>query len=221
MNERTALYRHFAADDRLLYVGISFSAVSRLSQHNTQAHWSGHIARMTVEWFDTRAAALDAETNAIFNEKPLHNRKRPTPKGFKRIQRYEYERPAGCCNYELRDFPWFAGWQSPVEVDDALVALVRDPAHAIQASMTGLRDETVATLLVIAPEEFAEIKHGRKPVPEWFVEPFCTLTGCALLRQVCPPLPRPPMDGYYDEWAWLTYDQKVERMAAELRSAAA
>lgn len=67
------LYRHFDADGRLLYVGISLSAVARLSQHANGSHWSKAITRVEVETHPSRDAALAAERAAILAEKPLHN----------------------------------------------------------------------------------------------------------------------------------------------------
>lgn len=70
----TALYRHWNSDGELLYVGISLSAVQRLGQHRTTAHWFGQIANMTIEWFDSREAALEAERQAIKSECPKFNK---------------------------------------------------------------------------------------------------------------------------------------------------
>lgn len=75
--QRTALYRHFDAAGRLLYVGISLSAVQRLAQHKQASHWFAQIARVDVEWLPSRHDALRAESKAIANEAPLHNRARP------------------------------------------------------------------------------------------------------------------------------------------------
>jgi hypothetical protein len=54
---RTALYRHFDADGRLLYVGISMQ----------------DIATVRIEWFYSRKEALQAELRAITTENPAHN----------------------------------------------------------------------------------------------------------------------------------------------------
>ena len=67
------LYRHFAADDTLLYVGISLSAVYRLSQHRQTSSWFSEIVRVSIEKFPSRVEALQAETKAIQTEKPKHN----------------------------------------------------------------------------------------------------------------------------------------------------
>jgi hypothetical protein len=69
----TALYRHFDKDGRLLYVGISLSAVVRMQQHIRQAKWARDIARIEVEWFETRCEAEAAEWRAIRTEGPIHN----------------------------------------------------------------------------------------------------------------------------------------------------
>lgn len=69
----TALYRHFDTTGKLLYIGISVNAFKRFSEHKDQKDWSSDICSMTIEYFDTRIAALAAEKNAIKAEKPLHN----------------------------------------------------------------------------------------------------------------------------------------------------
>jgi len=75
MNDvRTALYRHWDADGNLLYVGISLSAVHRLTQHKRDSHWHDSIANMTIEWFDNRREALAAEREAIRMERPIFNK---------------------------------------------------------------------------------------------------------------------------------------------------
>lgn len=71
------LYRHFDSDGRLLYVGISLSAVTRLQQHATASHWFKDIARVEIEKLVSREAALNAERHAILNENPIHNTMRP------------------------------------------------------------------------------------------------------------------------------------------------
>jgi hypothetical protein len=71
-NKKTALYRHFDADNNLLYVGISLSAVNRLSQHKNKK-WFYDIVRIDVEWFDDRDLASNAELKAIRTERPKFN----------------------------------------------------------------------------------------------------------------------------------------------------
>lgn len=69
----TALYRHFNAEGRLLYVGISLSPTYRLAQHRDASAWFQQIASITVAWFDDRMAALKAEKEAIQSEHPEFN----------------------------------------------------------------------------------------------------------------------------------------------------
>lgn len=67
------LYRHFGADDLLLYVGISLSTVSRLAQHRTQSGWFHKIVKITIENFRTISEARFSEKSAIKKEKPIYN----------------------------------------------------------------------------------------------------------------------------------------------------
>ena len=84
----TTLYRHFDLNGNLLYVGISLSALSRLHQHEQEAHWFNRIDVIQLEQFATRPEALAAEKDAIQIERPAYNyhwwaanprRKPPTP----------------------------------------------------------------------------------------------------------------------------------------------
>ncbi len=83
---RHQLYRHFDKEGRLLYVGISLSAVARLAAHKGSAHWYDQITSVSIEQCESREALLDAEREAILAEKPLHNvvfgsaRPRPKPR---------------------------------------------------------------------------------------------------------------------------------------------
>lgn len=79
----TSLYRHFANDGSLLYVGISLSWPQRTKAHAKGSRWFEQVARVEIENFPTREAALDAEREAIKREKPafnvIHNRASPAP----------------------------------------------------------------------------------------------------------------------------------------------
>jgi hypothetical protein len=84
---RTALYRLFDCDGKLLYVGITCNVDSRMSSHASAKPWWGHVVRQDVEWFPDRPTALAAEVNAIVSEAPAHNVRdspwapKPPPRG--------------------------------------------------------------------------------------------------------------------------------------------
>lgn len=74
--ERTALYRLYDADDRLLYVGITTSPKTRFASHATYKHWWPQVDRKDVTWLaGTWGQALTIEAAAIQNEKPQFNGK--------------------------------------------------------------------------------------------------------------------------------------------------
>lgn len=76
---RTGLYRHYDADGRLLYIGVSRSAAQRLAQHKA-SRWDWRIAKVTVQYYSSRDEALAAERQAIKAEDPrfniAHNRRK-------------------------------------------------------------------------------------------------------------------------------------------------
>lgn len=69
----TDLYRHFDVAGNLLYVGISFSAINRFSQHKYGSEWSKKVSKITIEKYESREDALIAEAQAIHKEKPKFN----------------------------------------------------------------------------------------------------------------------------------------------------
>lgn len=73
--QRTALYRFFAEDDSLLYVGIAYDPDVRQQQHAKSASdtWWPLAKRRTDEWFETRAEADRAEIEAIARERRRFN----------------------------------------------------------------------------------------------------------------------------------------------------
>jgi len=67
------LYRYYDAQDRLLYVGISASAVWRLVTHRNQT-WYPEISRIHIANYANRDALKKAEKFAICWEYPKYNK---------------------------------------------------------------------------------------------------------------------------------------------------
>lgn len=74
----TALYRMHDRFERLLYVGITKRSMDRFSQHASNKPWWAYVARIDIEHFPTRGAALEAERLAIRSEAPLYNKQHAT-----------------------------------------------------------------------------------------------------------------------------------------------
>lgn len=68
-----ALYRLYADDGSLLYVGVTDDLRARLASHQRQKPWWPAVMRKTVTWYESRLAAEVAEANAISSESPIHN----------------------------------------------------------------------------------------------------------------------------------------------------
>ena len=66
-----AVYRQYAADGTLLYVGVSANPLRRMSEHNSKS--GRRPVRIDLEWFDSLAEALAAERKAIKTEAPRDN----------------------------------------------------------------------------------------------------------------------------------------------------
>lgn len=77
----TAVYRFYDAAGRLLYVGVTDHLKVRFGQHAKDKSWWPEVASRTITWYDGRQEAEDAETKAIGEEKPIHNKTgKPRPK---------------------------------------------------------------------------------------------------------------------------------------------
>jgi hypothetical protein len=68
----TAVYRLYAADGRLLYVGIGYDHDARWNAH-AKKDWWRDVAHKEVIWFECRLLACFEEARAIRNEYPVHN----------------------------------------------------------------------------------------------------------------------------------------------------
>jgi predicted GIY-YIG superfamily endonuclease len=70
---QTALYRHYDAGGRLLYVGISIDPNRRFRKHSYESDWFDRVTTVKIERFATHAEAVAAERVAVRDEKPEHN----------------------------------------------------------------------------------------------------------------------------------------------------
>lgn len=92
MEDKCALYRHFDAEGRLLYVGISLHPIARTKQHTAVSKWAEQIANVTIEYFPTRKEAMEAEVRAVQGENPAHNIRLRKPKKEPKLLRVVEER---------------------------------------------------------------------------------------------------------------------------------
>lgn len=72
-DKRQTLYRHRNEAGDLLYVGVSSRISRRVKEHSQHSPWWLDIARIDLQHFPDREAVLEAERNAIKNEKPKYN----------------------------------------------------------------------------------------------------------------------------------------------------
>ena len=89
-----ALYRFFDADRTLLYVGISDHHRTRANEHRQTAAWQRFAVEKRLTWHIDRAAAADAERNAIERELPLFNHAHAAPGRDRRLADYLIRREA-------------------------------------------------------------------------------------------------------------------------------
>lgn len=78
--EGYCVYRCYAGDGALLYVGCTSNYVKRRKQHRERSDWFCEVARVDVEAHADHRQALDAEAVAIWEEMPIYNRRRNKPR---------------------------------------------------------------------------------------------------------------------------------------------
>lgn len=71
------LYRMFAADGRLLYVGQSINPGLRFRTHRRKQSWWRDVVTITLTHYEDAEELTRAETEAIRTENPVHNVLRP------------------------------------------------------------------------------------------------------------------------------------------------
>ena len=72
-SQPTAVYRLYALDGRLLYVGMTNNPDVRFAYHALTKRWWSQVEEQAVEWHPDRGAARRAEAAAIKAERPVYN----------------------------------------------------------------------------------------------------------------------------------------------------
>jgi predicted GIY-YIG superfamily endonuclease len=73
MTPSFTLYRFYAADDSLLYIGRTINPGKRMEKHRATQPWWSDVARIEMEQLPNLETLMVAEREAIETEKPLHN----------------------------------------------------------------------------------------------------------------------------------------------------
>lgn len=89
----TAVYRLYAAEDILLYVGVTSDIELRLAQHAETQPWWNHVVRYTVDWMSSRSSALRIEAHWIAQDSPLYNVEHSRVPAWKRDQHLQFGPP--------------------------------------------------------------------------------------------------------------------------------
>lgn len=74
---------------------------------------------------------------------------------------------------------------APKDAPSNLLRQIETEAQAIAVSMRacGAKLAYIAASLGKSESYISRIRNGERPVPHWFVEPFCYITGSNLLKQ--------------------------------------
>jgi len=71
--ERTAVYRIRGEAEALLYIGMTNNPAIRWNGHQLVQPWWDELRTLTVEWYDSRPEAAEAERLAVLAEQPKYN----------------------------------------------------------------------------------------------------------------------------------------------------
>jgi hypothetical protein len=84
-----------------------------------------------------------------------------------------------------RQFNFMSVLKAPIDAADSIVSQVTTADQAIRISLMrkGIKASFYADQLHVSLGYFSRISNGHRAVPEWFIEPFCTLSGTNLLKQ--------------------------------------
>jgi plasmid maintenance system antidote protein VapI len=116
-----------------------------------------------------------------------------------------------------REFPWLSAMPSPVDAPRAVIAQCLSNADALNVSLAMRKFSAAkyASLLGVSPAFLSYLRRGERKIPEWIIEPLCSLTGTNLLRQwlelqaALRAVRRQPTDS-----------ERIETIARQLRGAA-
>lgn len=155
-----ALYRFFDRTDVLLYVGTTAHLSARIAQHKRDKPWWVDVRNITIEYFDTRSAALSAETKAIRTEGPLynttHNEMVPVPGGIPEVVTWT---PHGPRTVEITEEWIEANWASiPQPVRHRIEAAAYDQGcyHLASEILDCLSEEESAGVCLSARKDAAD-----------------------------------------------------------------
>lgn len=145
------LYRHYDADGRLLYVGISHdSSIKRLAGHKSHSTWFPIIRRIDIEHFTSKKLAMEAERNAVITENPIYNIIRFSGSIQKEIQYFEIENIINTVKSEKRKITSSEMFKLKELFGQSLDEITRH---------TGMKYESVRSYF-----------YGRRSCPYWFLD---------------------------------------------------
>jgi len=116
-----------------------------------------------------------------------------------------------------RTFNFMAVLQAPKNAPFSILSKIETPDQAIRVSVMqkGIKAAYYAHEMHISEGYFSRIASGARSIPEWFVEPFCALSGSNLLKQYLA-----LQEALHQAAGDLDQKASERRLASELRVAA-
>lgn len=116
-----------------------------------------------------------------------------------------------------RQFNFMSVLKAPMDAADSIVSKITTADQAVRVSLMqkGVKASFYADQMHISMGYFSRIANGHRPIPDWFIEPFCALTGTNLLKQHLA-----LQEAIHEAKGDLTRKQIEHRLADQLRKAA-
>lgn len=84
-----------------------------------------------------------------------------------------------------RQFNFIGLLKAPSSAPNSIVSQIASASQAVRVSISikGLKLAYYASEMHVSQAYISQIANGHRPIPAWFVEPFCSLSGSNLLKQ--------------------------------------
>lgn len=144
-----ALYRFYDRSGVLIYVGITNNPGRRLSRHEKSKDWWWEVTEVRIERYPDRDSVLNAEVEAITNERPKYNIQHNGSRKDEDVAKPQQPSEPGQQAY-------------PVKLDDAVALCLRDGECPV-GLVTGLFEFGVKISLFMWLDGY----FGREAVFRW------------------------------------------------------
>jgi len=140
--KNNCLYRAYDDTGVLLYVGISYSIAGRTVQHESGSKWHELAVKITIERFNNRALAIEAEKQAIIKERPIYNKANNPEYKHKEVKVKDKKKDDDC---DKKQIGFFITQETKVKLQQLSMSnnrtLSGELTNLIEAAFNKMQDE--------------------------------------------------------------------------------